>query len=55
MKAVSHGPVDSMFANGAWEEMRKAYGLPDYKRKVQLHQQLLILKPYAVFTMPLLL
>ncbi|KAF9967007.1 hypothetical protein BGZ70_000473 [Mortierella alpina] len=31
MKAVAHGPVDSMFANGAWEEMRKAYGLPDYK------------------------
>ncbi|KAF9286196.1 hypothetical protein BGZ68_003141 [Mortierella alpina] len=32
MKAVAHGPVDSMFANGAWEEMRKAYGLPDYKQ-----------------------
>ncbi|KAF9571789.1 hypothetical protein EC968_010660 [Mortierella alpina] len=31
MKAVAQGPVDSMFANGAWEEMRKAYGLPDYK------------------------
>ncbi|CAO3569945.1 unnamed protein product [Mortierella alpina] len=31
MKAVAHGPVDSMFANGAWEEMRKAYNLPDYK------------------------
>ncbi|KAI1319924.1 hypothetical protein EDD11_002599 [Mortierella claussenii] len=29
--AVQHGPVDNMFANGAWEEMLKAYGLPDYK------------------------
>ncbi|KAG0306093.1 hypothetical protein BGZ98_003000 [Dissophora globulifera] len=31
MKSVHHGPIDSMFANGAWEEMLKTYGLPDYK------------------------
>ncbi|KAG0214513.1 hypothetical protein BGX28_001967 [Mortierella sp. GBA30] len=31
MKAVAHGPVDSMFANGAWEEMLKDLRLPDYK------------------------
>jgi len=33
MKFVSEGPIDSMFANGAWEEMLKAKGLPEYKRK----------------------
>ncbi|KAF8926711.1 hypothetical protein BGZ58_010972 [Dissophora ornata] len=31
MKAVHHGPVDSMFANRAWEEMLRTYGLPDYR------------------------
>ncbi|KAG0264751.1 hypothetical protein BG011_006181 [Mortierella polycephala] len=31
MKAVAHGPIDSMFANGAWEEMLKSFKLPDYK------------------------
>ncbi|KAG0010279.1 hypothetical protein BGZ80_001624 [Entomortierella chlamydospora] len=31
MKAVHHGPIDSMFATGAWEDMLRAYKLPDYK------------------------
>ncbi|KAF9111962.1 hypothetical protein BGX27_004183 [Mortierella sp. AM989] len=31
MKAVHQGPIDSMFATGAWEDMIKAYKLPDYK------------------------
>ncbi|KAK3832599.1 MAG: hypothetical protein JOS17DRAFT_101946 [Linnemannia elongata] len=31
MKSVSHGPIDSMFASGAWEDMLKAQHLPEYK------------------------
>ncbi|KAG0353366.1 hypothetical protein BC939DRAFT_505205 [Gamsiella multidivaricata] len=31
MKAVYQGPIDSMFLGGAWEDMIKAYGLPNYK------------------------
>ncbi|KAF9384940.1 hypothetical protein BGX21_001183, partial [Mortierella sp. AD011] len=31
MKAVHQGPIDSMFATGAWEDMLRAYKLPDYK------------------------
>ncbi|KAF9928143.1 hypothetical protein FBU30_002599 [Linnemannia zychae] len=31
MTSVIHGPVDGMFANGAWEQMLKAKNLPDYK------------------------
>ncbi|KAF9186332.1 hypothetical protein BGZ51_002079 [Haplosporangium sp. Z 767] len=31
MKAVAHGPIDSMFATGAWEEMLRLFKLPDYK------------------------
>ncbi|KAF9355942.1 hypothetical protein BGX26_005906 [Mortierella sp. AD094] len=31
MKAVHQGPIDSMFATGAWEDMLRAYRLPDYK------------------------
>lgn len=33
MKPVSQGPIDSMFASGAWEDMLKAQRLPEYKRK----------------------
>ncbi|KAG0081154.1 hypothetical protein BGZ90_010026 [Linnemannia elongata] len=31
MKPVSQGPIDSMFASGAWEDMLKAQRLPEYK------------------------
>ncbi|KAF9138248.1 hypothetical protein BGX30_009385 [Mortierella sp. GBA39] len=31
MKSVSQGPIDSMFASGAWEDMLKAQRLPEYK------------------------
>ncbi|KAF9344760.1 hypothetical protein BGX26_003941 [Mortierella sp. AD094] len=31
MKAMHQGPIDSMFATGAWEDMLRAYRLPDYK------------------------
>ncbi|KAF8974873.1 hypothetical protein BGZ46_009642 [Entomortierella lignicola] len=31
MTAAHQGPIDSMFAAGAWEDMLKAYKLPDYK------------------------
>ncbi|KAF8944836.1 hypothetical protein BGZ47_003637 [Haplosporangium gracile] len=31
MKSVSQGPIDSMFANSAWEDMLKAKHLPEYK------------------------
>jgi hypothetical protein len=33
MKTVSQGPIDSMFASTAWEEMLKSKHLPEYKRK----------------------
>ncbi|KAF9152198.1 hypothetical protein BG015_005653 [Linnemannia schmuckeri] len=31
MKSVSQGPIDSMFASSAWEDMLKAKHLPEYK------------------------
>ncbi|KAF9584114.1 hypothetical protein BGW38_007534 [Lunasporangiospora selenospora] len=31
MKSTVDGPMDSMFANGAWDEMLKVYRLPDYR------------------------
>ncbi|GJJ77910.1 hypothetical protein EMPS_10269 [Entomortierella parvispora] len=31
MKAVAPGPVDSMFVTGAWQDMMRTMGLPDYK------------------------
>ncbi|KAF9437801.1 hypothetical protein BGZ76_011043 [Entomortierella beljakovae] len=31
IKTAHQGPIDSMFATGAWEDMIRAYGLPDYK------------------------
>ncbi|KAG0319722.1 hypothetical protein BGZ97_001597 [Linnemannia gamsii] len=31
MKTVSQGPIDSMFASTAWEEMLKSKHLPEYK------------------------
>ncbi|KAG0056538.1 hypothetical protein BGZ83_004561 [Gryganskiella cystojenkinii] len=31
MKSVLHGPVDAMFATGAWQDMMRELGTPDYK------------------------
>ncbi|KAF9936326.1 hypothetical protein BGZ65_002535 [Modicella reniformis] len=31
IEPIRQGPIDRMFANGAWEDMLRAYKLPDYK------------------------
>ncbi|KAI8360369.1 hypothetical protein B0O80DRAFT_202774 [Mortierella sp. GBAus27b] len=31
IEPIHQGPIDSMFANGAWDDMLKAYRLPDYR------------------------